>query len=111
MVRDSLRALLEAYDFTIFDFGSCRDFLNRRANVTAACLIVDIHMPHMTGLDLLRMLRKNSDPIPVILITGLRDTTTKSQAEALGVVALLDKPLAHTALLAAIERALASPRH
>ncbi|MBI1774027.1 MAG: response regulator [Proteobacteria bacterium] len=108
VVRDSLKVLLETRDFIVRDFASCREFLHHKDGVHAGCLILDIHMPDMTGIDLLRLLREKGDAIPVILITGRRDATIRAQAEALGAVAFLDKPVAFPQLFAAIQQAVAS---
>lgn len=108
VVRDSLRALSETRRFSVEEFGSTGDFLTRRDHQANACLVLDIHMPDMTGTELLRRLRERGDRIPAVLITGRRDQVVEEQAKALGVVALLDKPVAHTALFQAIEAALAT---
>lgn len=107
VVRDSLKVLLEARNFDPIDFASCEDFLAGRddAGARAGCLILDIHMPDMTGLDLLKKLRDEGDQIPTILITGRREYVAEVQAAALGAV-LLDKPVSHTSLFAALNKAL-----
>ncbi len=109
MVRDSLKILLESRNFSVIEFESARAFLDRHDGSPARCLIVDVHMPEMTGLELLKELRGHGNNIPVILITGRRDSSVQAQAQALGVT-LLDKPVAHRALFSAIEQAFsASP--
>jgi FixJ family two-component response regulator len=106
VVRDSLKVLLESRRYAVNDFESGSQLLSGWNGAKPACLILDIHMPGMTGLDVLRELRGRGDPIPVILITGRRDTIAQTQAHALGAVALLDKPVPHSALFAAIDQAL-----
>ena len=108
VVRDSLKVLLETRDFTVLDFASCQEFLDRQNPIRGGCLILDIHMPGMTGIDLLRLLRKKGDAIPVIFITGRRDAAIRAQAEALGAIAFFDKPVASIQLFDAIRQALAS---
>src|SRR5262245_38711252 len=107
VVRDSLKVLLEARNFDAVDFASCNDFLagRHRAGARAGCLILDIHMPDMTGLDCLKKLRDQGDRIPTILITGRRERVAEVHAAALGAV-LLDKPVSHTSLFAALNKAL-----
>ncbi|MBL8691627.1 MAG: response regulator [Rhodospirillaceae bacterium] len=105
IVRDSLKVLLESRGYSVEDYASGRDFLSRR-NGNAACLVLDNHMPEMTGLDILRTLRQAGDNIGVIMITGRWDAATRAQAEALGVVAFLDKPVPHQRLFSEIDRAL-----
>src|SRR5260370_18064311 len=108
VVRDSLKALLGARNFATGDFPSCQDFLARRDGTRPGCLILDIHMPEMTGLDLLAKLRGKGDRIPAILITGRRESTSQAQADALGAVALLDKAISHPCFFAAITSAFAA---
>jgi len=107
VVRDSLKALLEIRNFSVVEYGSGSEFLNRQDGVSPGCVILDIHMPDMTGLELLKKLRERGDHVPAILITGRRETTTQAQADSLGAIALLDKPISHPALFAAIASALA----
>lgn len=105
VVRDSLKVLLEARRFAVRDFESAGAFLaHRRASPAAGCLILDVHMPKMGGIELLQTLRTGGDDLPVILMTGRPDAAARNQARALGVLAFLDKPIAHPALFAAIDQ-------
>lgn len=106
MVRDSLKALLESHRFDVLAFDSAASFLSHARGASHACLVLDIHMPGMTGLQLLRTLRERGWAIPTILITGRNDAGAKVEAKALGAIALLDKPVAHPDLFSAIEQAL-----
>lgn len=106
-VRDSLRALLETRQFKVEDFPSGRQFLKEHGPDADGCLILDIHMPEMSGIDVLKELRVRRDMTPVILMTGRRDRDIETQAEALGAVALLDKPIPYGKFFAMIEQALA----
>jgi len=105
IVRDSLKVLLETREFPVRDFSSGADFLARRDG-RAACLILDIHMPDMTGIEVLRRLRQDGDRMPVIMVTGKWDAATRAQAEALGVAAFLDKPVSPARLFAEIGKAI-----
>jgi len=105
VVRDSLKVLLESRGYSVEDYTSGRDFLSRRDG-NAACIVLDNHMPEMTGLDILRTLRQAGDNIGVIMITGRWDAATRAQAEALGVIAFLDKPVPHQRLFSEIDRAM-----
>lgn len=107
-VRESMRALLETRQYKVEDFSSGRQFLSQRGSESDGCLILDIHMPEMSGLDVLKELRTRRDRTPVILVTGRRDHEIEHQARVLGAVALLDKPIPHTSFFAAIEQALAA---
>lgn len=97
-VRDSLRFLLEVAGHAVASFASGADFF-RAAPRAFACLIVDQHMPQMTGLDLVAKLRSEGGTIPVLLITGSPSAAIFAQAEALGVTQVLEKPASDEAML------------
>jgi len=108
MVRDSLRALLEAHRFQVHDFESARRYLGGRDGLVRGCLVVDMHMPDMNGLELLQALRKAGDAKPVGLYTGRNDPALEARAMTAGASAVLDKPVTYKILLAAIRQALGS---
>ncbi len=96
-VRDSLRFLLEVIGYPVQIFPSAADFL--QANVRHfACLILDHHMPNMTGLELARKLRANGAAIPILLITGSPAPVMTAGAAELG-IKILDKPPDEEALI------------
>ena len=101
-VRDSLRFLLEIMGHAAEGFESATDFL--RAEVERfACLILDHHMPNMTGLELAERLRADGDLLPIMLITGSPSDTIASRASDLGISRVLDKPPSEEELLDFIE--------
>lgn len=106
MVRDSLKALLESRNFAVIDFESARQLLDHADGLSAQCLLLDVHMLDMNGPDLLKILRDRGITIPAIMITGRRDPATEERARDLNVVAVLDKPVRHAVLFAAIEQAI-----
>lgn len=108
VVRDSLSAVLQSRQYTVLVFASGMDFLRHAAGVVPGCLVVDVHMPEMTGLELLKILRAQGNTIATVVMTGRKDPVLQATAQELGAVALLDKPMSHTVLFAAIEKALAS---
>jgi FixJ family two-component response regulator len=108
VVRESFRAVLEARRFEVEDFQSGRDFLVRRDGGRLGCIILDIHMPGMNGLELLESLRRSGDATPVLLVTGRSDARVLAQAQALGASTLLEKPVRPDQLFQAIEQALAA---
>lgn len=112
-VRDALQLLLEQRQYQVESFASGRQFLSQRDPASAGCLVLDIHMPEMSGLDVLKELRTQRDGTPVILMTGRRDEEIDLQARMLDAVALFDKPIPHAALFEALEHALArqQPAH
>lgn len=104
-VRDSLRTLLELQSFSVFTFETCHEFLNSDF-AEAACLVLDIHLPGMSGLDLMEALRRSNRSLPTILITARYDNAVRDRARALGAVALLEKPIDFKGLMTAIDRCI-----
>lgn len=108
-VRDSMRALLESLDFEVTDYNSALDFLERlRAESTTGCLLLDLHMPVMNGLELLEHMQADGVTLPTIVITGRGDSVLKERALKSGAMELIDKPVADDTLLGAIDRAFAA---
>ncbi len=110
VVRDSLRVLLETRGYTVVDFASGRSFLAGRDGKAAGCILLDVHMPDMTGLDVMKALRDMGDQTPVVLITGRSDPLVQAKAAAFGAIAVLDKPIAHPLLFTAIGQAFSRPQ-
>lgn len=104
-VRDSARALLESYDLAVADFASARDFLAGFDESIAGCLLLDLNMPDMTGLELLELLRERSIEVPVIIVTASNDAQVQERARRAGAFALFEKPV-DDSLLAAIDKAM-----
>lgn len=105
-VRDSARALLESYDLTVEDYGSARDFLAAyEAEEEGACLLLDLNMPEMSGLELLALLRERGIDIPVIIVSAQDDAAVKEKVRIAGAFAFFHKPVDDT-LMKAIDRAL-----
>ena len=84
-------------------YGSAREFLAALPDRPPECLILDLHMPEMSGLDLLGHFKRNGIRVPTIVVTGRVDERLRALCEASGIVAFLRKPVADVALLAAIE--------
>ena len=105
-VRDSLRLLLEAHGMAVEDFDSTADFAAAYRPHPRACLILDLHLPVVGGLDFLASRTSRDLKLPVILITGRGDAATRERALALGAVAFLEKPVDDRELLSEIDRAL-----
>jgi two-component system response regulator FixJ len=105
-VRDSLQFLLEVTGRTVAAFASAAEFL--RSDLRGmACLILDHHMPQMTGLQLVETLRANSVVLPILLITGSPTPAISARAAELGVQRVLEKPPGEQELLDFVDAALA----
>ena len=105
-VRESLKGLIRSVGFAVEDFPSAERFLNSDHLNDTRCLILDVRMPGMGGLELQRRLVKSSRDIPIIFITAHGDEAARSQALKDGAADYLFKPFSEQALLNAINAAL-----
>lgn len=105
-VRESLPDLLREFGFAARAFSSAEEFLSSDSVRQTRCLILDIAMPGMTGLDLQQELKRLGQEIPVIFITAQRDEAIRGQALKEGAVNILYKPFSDTALLQALNAAV-----
>ena len=109
-MRGALQRLLRLEGFRTVAFASAEDFLHAGQLQDIACLIVDVRMSQMSGLDLQRQLATTHCPIPLIFITAHGDEAVRAQAVRAGAVDFLYKPFPDEALLGAIRSALQSSR-
>ena len=105
-VRESLPDLLAEFGFEARAFSSAQEFLASDHINRSRCLILDIHMPGMSGFDLQRELRARGNNIPTIFITAQADEAVRARAIEGGAVGFLLKPFSDTALLESVETAL-----
>jgi FixJ family two-component response regulator len=98
-VRESLRFLLETAGYDVRVYESAQAYLDQLADRAPACLVLDHHMPQITGVELLAQLRQRGADLPTALITGSPSPDLVRRANALGVTRVLEKPLADDALL------------
>jgi len=105
-LRNSLYNLIRSLGFGVQGFSSAEAFLNSNQPGDTACLILDVRMPGMNGLDLQRQLVANNSRIPIIFITSHGDDQARTRALEAGAVAFLYKPFREEALLKAIDSAL-----
>ena len=103
-VRDAVAMLLESHGMTVACYDSAEAFL--AAPFAAGCVVSDVRMPEISGLDLLRKLRSTGDPRPLILMTGHCDVELAVQAIKLGAFDFVEKPFSDERLLASVEEAL-----
>ena len=106
LVRGALQRLLKASGLGAVSFGSAEDLLKSGQLPDIACLIVDIRMPGMSGLELQAKLKAERCRIPIIFITAHGDAKMRSQAMRDGAVKFLAKPFDNTVLLEAVQAAL-----
>jgi len=104
-VRDSITLLLESGGFSVKGFASARQFLD--AKNSGACLIADIRMPEMDGLELQQEIVKKGSGLPVIIITGHGDVPLAVRAMKAGALDFIEKPFDGELMLASVRRALA----
>jgi FixJ family two-component response regulator len=104
--RTALAGLMQAMGFTIEAFPSALDFLASPNVRRTSCLIVDVHMPRMTGTELHSRLVGSGYEIPTILITAYPDDSARARALGQGVVGYLTKPVDEKVLLGCVELAL-----
>ena len=91
--RESLRKLVMLFGYTVESFPSAAEFLASRLVPETDCLVTDVHMPGMTGVELHRHLRDTGHAIPTILVTAYPDEVVRDRALKDGVVCYLSKPL------------------
>jgi len=109
-VRKSLQRLLTVCGYRVQTFGSAREFLQARPGDTPACLVLDIRLSGLNGLELQQALAAEGRALPIVFITGHGDIPMSVQAMKAGAVDFLPKPFTEQALLGAIEEALAKSR-
>lgn len=110
-VRDSLKTLLEAFGLDVRDFASCREFIQVLDGSEQGCLLLDLHLPVMSGLEFMERFGQRLHGLPVVMITGRGDPATQARAKLAGVAAFLEKPFEDEALLDTIQRLLPGPDH
>jgi two-component system response regulator FixJ len=104
-IRESLSILLEVAGFAVQSFPSAEQFLADH-NIKRGCVIVDVRMPDMTGLELQEELIRRHMALPVIVMTGHGDVPIAVQAMKAGATDFLEKPFEHELILASVRRAL-----
>ena len=105
-VRQSLEFLLKTAGIDVRGFESAKAFLEVLPAIKSGCIITDVRMPDITGIDLLRRVKESGRDIPVIVITGHGDISLAVDAMKIGAVDFLEKPFDDDLLLAAVRSAL-----
>src|SRR5258708_26224356 len=105
-MREAIKGLMRSLGYRVEAAASAQEFLSSRHVRRTSCLIADMQMPGMTGLELHRHLSASGKPIPTILITAYPDSGVRERALSAGVIGYLSKPFEEDDLLACIRSAL-----
>jgi two-component system, LuxR family, response regulator FixJ len=106
-IRRSLEQLLEAAGFKVVSYDTPLAFLDAAFDLVPGCVLLDIRMPGMDGLELQALLQEGNVPMPVVIMTGQGDIQSAIRAMKAGAVDFLEKPYSDESLISAIESALA----
>jgi FixJ family two-component response regulator len=106
-VRTATQTFVRSLGYKAASFPSAEDFLKSPELDTADCLIADIHMPGMSGIDLQQELVQRRPSLPIIFITAFPEGRVRDQLMAAGAIGMLSKPYDGDTLIACIEKALA----
>ena len=107
-IRSSLGFLLRAAGHQVRCFGNAAAFLREAQTLTSGCVITDVRMPDMDGLELVRRLKASGRPLPAIVMTGHGDIALAVEAMKAGAADFIEKPFDDTILLKAVDAALAA---
>ena len=105
-VRRSTRRLLHSAGLRVEAFASAEEFLMSGRAEETACLVLDLRMPGMNGLQLQRRLAEDSNPVPIVFVTAHSSPEEARQALQAGAIQFLQKPISKEVLLLAIRNAL-----
>ena len=108
-VREAISGLLQSLEIDVLKFESAESFLRHERSDNAGCLILDLQLPEMSGLDLQETLQRSSS-LPIIFITGRGDIPSSVRAMKAGAIEFLTKPINSDALIAAVHAALSRDR-
>jgi FixJ family two-component response regulator len=105
-VRESLPILLKEFGYSVRAFSSALEFLSSGALEDTKCLVLDIAMPGMSGIELQAELKRREQRVPIVFITAMRNDAALARLLELGAVACLKKPFSEAALLEAMRSAI-----
>jgi two-component system, LuxR family, response regulator FixJ len=105
-MRDSLQFMLDSADFQVSLFESAHKFLDSLSSIAFGCVVSDIRMPGIDGIELLKVLKATHGTLPVIIMTGHGDVPLAVEAMKLGAIDFLEKPFEDDRLIGVIELAL-----
>ena len=105
-VREAMKSLMRSLGYDASTFGSAEEFLNSEQISRTSCLITDLHMPGLSGLDLQDRLIAEGYRFPIIFLTGYPDENVRARAMKVGAIAFLSKPVNADHLLGYLDKAL-----
>jgi two-component system CheB/CheR fusion protein len=108
--RDGMCGMLHDFGWDVCGFSSCEEFLSAHRSDPATCLVLDIHFPGMSGLDLLRHMIDAGDGTPVVVVSGSSGINEAVRSMKKGAVDFIEKPVARDLLVDGVKRALALSR-
>lgn len=106
-IRESLGLLMESENFRAFTFASPREFLETAGGAEFGCLVTDMRMPDMSGLELMAAMKAMDARLPMVMITAYADVALAVQAMKMGAADFIEKPYREEELIAAVRSALA----
>ena len=109
-IRSATRDLLKAAGFSTATFEDAETFLGSASRASAACLVADMRMPGMSGLELYQVLVASGERIPTVIITAHPEELTQARARQAGITCYLSKPFAPDDLVECVREALAKQR-
>jgi len=107
--REGTEGIFRSLGYAVATYASAEDFLDSNHINDTSCLITDVHMPGLSGVELYRHLRANGFAAPTIVVTGQPDESMRAQVLAAGAIAFLSKPFGKSALLDCLK--VAAVRH
>ena len=110
-VREGLESLLRSEGWRVETFASAQEFLARRGTEAPSCLVLDLQLPGLSGLDLQKRMAEVELEIPIVFLTGHGNIPSSVQAMKAGAVEFLTKPFDDEQLLRAIQEAIERDRH
>ena len=109
-MREATKALIGSMGLSVEDFSSAEDFLNSGRSQVFDCLILDVTMPGLSGLELQQRLRADNQLVPIVFVTAHYSEKERTRAMEAGAVAFLSKPFTEQELLFAIGASLSMPK-
>ena len=108
-VRKAIERAVQSLGYVVMTYASAEDFLDSNHVNDTSCLITDVHMPGLSGVELYQLLLADGFAAPTIFVSGLADETTRTQVLASGAVGFLSKPFGRKSLINCLKNTLARP--